>query len=630
MDQNTKKTGLLNCIALLGASVGMLLVSRYVSSSAATMGAVLTGYGLLVSLLSYFHIGLLEREQFEKMEMEELSKSRGSESLFATAGSDTFPARRSREQFERFFIPTCTAFLFLLQVAGAYWPWQKVAEMRPIIASHAGLAMSLLGLMGMILFLLGKYSSGLARLQKLKLLRPSSAYMLLSAYANLAVIAAIAAVLEGIPKVDFIVARVLCVVSGLAAVETLLALVLEGYRVRIQGRETRLLYESRLVGLLGQPEAIITTAAHALDYQFGFKVSDTWFYRFLEKALGWLVLAQFGVLVVSSCFFIVEPGDQALVECFGKPMGVNGVVGPGLHIKPPWPIGWTTNYHTERIQTFLVGAEPEKTETIAWAVGHAKEQDFLVASRESVPVAAAAQAPAAKPPPVSMLAVSIPVHYQITNLATWAYTNEDPVTLLTNIAERAVVQYLASADFDDLMSSGRGAAENALRQTIQDQANVLNLGAHILFVGLEDIHPPTGDKRQKVAEKFEEVIGAAETREAKILTAQGNAISNINHATGESFRLVNTAEADKHGKITNAIATATLFANQELAYSAAPGFQGVYEQQAWLAALVENSADARKYVIATTNVPNITLYNLEDKVREDLGIIENFSSPTNK
>ena len=43
------------------------------------------------------------------------------------------------------------------------------------------------------------------------------------------------------------------------AVETLLALILEIYRVRVQGRDARLLYESRLVGLLGQPEAIITT-----------------------------------------------------------------------------------------------------------------------------------------------------------------------------------------------------------------------------------------------------------------------------------------------------------------------------------------------------------------------------------
>jgi regulator of protease activity HflC (stomatin/prohibitin superfamily) len=234
----------------------------------------------------------------------------------------------------------------------------------------------------------------------------------------------------------------------------------------------------------------------------------------------------------------------------------------------------------------------------------------------------------AQSPPVSLLAVSIPVQYQITNLASWAYINEDPATLLTNIAERAVVQYLATADFNDLMSSGREAASEALRQNIQEQADLLKLGAQISFVGLEDIHPPTGNKQLKVAQKFEDVIGAAETREARILTGQGLAISTNNWATGESFRLTNSAQAEYYGIVTNSAARALLFANQELAYSAAPGFQGVYEQQAWLAALIENSADDRKYIIATTNVPNIPILNLEDKIREDL--IEGLSAPTSK
>src|SRR5580658_7257022 len=193
MDQNTKRTGLLNWLVLLGATIGMLLVSRYVSSAAATMGTILTGFGLLVALLSYFHMGLIEREQFEKMELEELSKSRGSESLFATAGADTFPAKRSREQFERFFSPVFTALLFLLQAAAAYWPWEKLALQPPMIAERATLAMALLGLMGLILFLLGKYSSGLARLQGQRLLRPGAAYLLLGAYACFAVTATIAA-----------------------------------------------------------------------------------------------------------------------------------------------------------------------------------------------------------------------------------------------------------------------------------------------------------------------------------------------------------------------------------------------------------------------------------------------------
>jgi regulator of protease activity HflC (stomatin/prohibitin superfamily) len=623
MDNNIKKIGFINGIVLLGATIGMVLVTRFVSTAAGAMGTVLTGFGLLVALLSYFHMGLVEREQFEKMEIEELSKSRGSQSLFVTAAADTFPARRSREQFERFFCPIFTALLFLLQAAAAYWPWEKLGQMTPIIADRATLAMALLGLMGLILFLLGKYSSGLARLKGQKLLRPGAAYLLLSAYACFAVTATIAAVLAGFPRTDLVVARVLCVVSGLAAAETMMALILEVYRVRVRGREKRLLYESRLVGLLGQPEAIITTAAHAMDYQFGFKVSETWFYRFLEKALGWMLLAQFVALVLSSCFIIIEPGDEALLERFGRPLGEDGVIGPGLHLKLPWPIDQAHVYHTERVQSFIVGAEPEQGQTIAWTVSHAKEQNFLVASRELNAAALPAQSSEGKSPPVNLLSVSIPVQYQITNLATWAYINQDPESLLKGISERAVAHYLASADLDNLMAEGRRAARIALRENIQSEADRLQLGARVLFVGLEDIHPPT-----KVAKIFEKVVGARETRESKILEAKAYEVSTNAWANGESFKRVVVAEADEHSAITNSAARAMLFTNQQLAYSAAPGHNGVYEQHAYLQTLVDNSGDSRKYIIATTNAPNIIIFNLEEKIRKDL--IDQLPAPPSK
>ncbi len=459
----------------------------------------------------------------------------------------------------------------------------------------------------------------------MKLLRPGAAYMLLSAYAALTAVVTIALVWGGAARVDLIVARAMCAISGLAAVETLLALILEGYRVRVQGRETRLLYDSRLVGLLGQPEAIITTAAHALDYQFGFKVSETWFYRFLEKALGWMLLAQLGALVLSSCFVIIEPGDRALLERWGKPLGVDGVIGPGLHVKLPWPIDRTQVFHTERIQTFLVGAEPEMGETIAWATPHAREENFLVASRELNGAAPSNGPVAGKGPPVSLLSVSIPVQYQITNLAAWAYTNEDPIALLTNVAEREVIRYLASANFDSLMSSGRTAATAALRRNIQADVDQLGLGTQITFVGLEDIHPPT-----KVAKIFDEVVGAAQTKQATILKAQAYAVSTNNWAIGESAKRVLASEAQQHGTITNAAAVSNLFADQELAYAAAPGRMGIYEQRAYLEALVDKSKEDRKYIIATTNAPIIPIVDLQDKVRSDLNLIDRLPTPSAK
>jgi regulator of protease activity HflC (stomatin/prohibitin superfamily) len=623
MEQNTKRIGLINWVVLLPAVIAMLLISRYVSSVAGIAGTLLLGFGLLVALLSYFQMGLIEREHFEKLELEELSKSRGSESLFAGAGDDTFPAKRSREIFERYFVPALTALLFVLQATAAYFLWKKAGDMNPIVTDRATLAMSLLGLLGLMLFLLGKYSTGLVRMQGYRLLRPGAAYLLLSAYVCFVVTAAVAANLAGFAKADFIAAKLLGVIIGLTAVETLLGLVMEIYRVRVRGRESRVLYESRLVGLMGQPEAIFTTAKQTLDYQFGFKVSDHWFYQYMEKAFAWMILAQLGILVLSTCAVVVNVGDQALLERFGHPVGKNGVIGPGLHFKLPWPIDQTTNYHTDQVQTFIVGAEPEVRRTIAWKVAHAREENFLVASRENNSIPITNNLALGKSPPVNLLSVSIPVQYQITNLADWAYVNRDPEALLKGVALREVVQYLASADFDDLMSRGRGAASTALHQNLQSAADKLRLGARITFVGLEDIHPP-----QKVAGVFDDVVGAAQTKEAKVLDAQAYTFGTNAWASAESSNRVWAAQADEHRAKVTSQARATLFTNQSLAYAAAPGENGVYEQRAKLETWVTGSRQTRKYVIATSNTPDILIFNLEDKVRRDL--IDELSAPSKK
>ena len=94
MEHNPKRIGLLNWVALLATTLALLWIARFASSAACTMATALSGFGLLVALISYFQMGMVEREHFERLEVEELSKTRGGESLFTTAGDDTFPARR--------------------------------------------------------------------------------------------------------------------------------------------------------------------------------------------------------------------------------------------------------------------------------------------------------------------------------------------------------------------------------------------------------------------------------------------------------------------------------------------------------------------------------------------------------
>jgi regulator of protease activity HflC (stomatin/prohibitin superfamily) len=253
---------------------------------------------------------------------------------------------------------------------------------------------------------------------------------------------------------------------------------------------------------------------------------------------------------------------------------------------------------------------------LLWTRPHNQEENFLVANRETGTVDTN---DTLKAPPVSLITVSIPVQYQIASVLDWAYNNNDPTNLLADLATRETVRYLASADMNDIMSQTRQEAADILRNRIQAAADQQRLGVHIIFVGLQDIHPPT-----KVAADYEKVVGAAETRLATILKAEGEAIRATNLASAQAFTTTNVAEAARQKFEVEAYAQAALFTNQIPADKAAPA---VYRQRAYLQTFASATANARKYVLLVTNTQDVIIFNLEDNIRGDL--LNGLSVPNN-
>ncbi len=617
-EKNTQRIGLLNWIVLLVCALVSELVARQAGSAAGQVGVIFLGLGFLVAVLSYFQMRLEERERLEQMEFDEMLKSKSSAALFASQEAEALPARRAREQFEKYFVPAFTVLLFLAQGSAVYFLWKWLGKAEPPKVALGTLAMALYAVFALVLFLLGKYASGLARLDRQRLLRPGAGYLLLGAFICFVVAVTEAAAWFGFPGVDLQVARSLCVVIGLAALETLINLVLELYRPRVKGAAGRPLYESRLVGLLGQPGGLITTAAQALDYQFGFKVSETWFYKFLEKALAWLILIQLGVLWLSTAFVFVEPHEQALVERFGRPVGEPLAAGP--HLKLPWPLEKVYRYRTSEIQSFTVGAvhseDHEEERTVVWTKKHYEEEfNLLVASREQSIAAAPDSTAPEQAIPVNLLSVSIPVHFVIKDLKDWAYHHADAAQLLERIATREVVRYLVSVDINDIMGNGRLAAAKTLQERIQQSADAFQVGAEIVFVGLHDIHPPVGGGRETVAAAFEAVIGAIQEKEARIYTAEGERADLIPKARAEAVKRIAEAKAEALHKVATAAALASQFTNRLAAYEASPT---VFKQRVYLDTVARAVAPARKYVLVATNTEDIVNLNLEDKLGPEL------------
>ena len=371
-----------------------------------------------------------------------------------------------------------------------------------------------------------------------------------------------------------------------------------------------------LIGLLAQPESLFTTAAQALDYQFGFNVSETWFFQLLQKNIAVLLLAQFAVLLLSTCVVFVDAGEQAVLEHFGKPVGI---LTPGAHLKLPWPVDKIYRYRTDQIQTLDVGytpdAQSENENTILWSVAHTKEDNFLVGNR----------APAMiqndnddddtndtlKAPPVSLITVSIPVQFQITNVLDWAYQNADPTNLLQDLATRAVVHYLAGVDLNDVMSHARLEAAQELQEQIQAAADERKLGAKILFVGLQDIHPPV-DRSRAITKK-----SSARSRRNSPGSSPRRPTPSARMrwpTRSRSRRRMSPTRRAQQLEVS-AYARAALFTNQIPAFEAAPS---VYRQRAYFQAFADATANSRKYVLLVTNTQDVLIFDLEDKIRKDL------------
>ena len=174
---------MVNLIAAVMIFIAAFVVTVFVNSLAGQAASIFLGLGALVAFASWFQMRLEENERLEKLELDELARAKGDSALFDAKESEVFPARRSREQFEKFFVPGFAVLLFLLQAGGAFLLWRWISKTtNGIVDVRAMPSLSLFAIFALLLFLLGRFSVTIVRLGDFRLLRPSSSFLLAGAY----------------------------------------------------------------------------------------------------------------------------------------------------------------------------------------------------------------------------------------------------------------------------------------------------------------------------------------------------------------------------------------------------------------------------------------------------------------
>ncbi len=637
----------------------------------------------LVLAVQFHQRSLAEQE---KLDMSQLAKERSSATIFQKGeqGALFAAAQRRLEVLEKWFIPLFATLIAVYEIGIGLYQLKGLGAAREAHTQQPLVCAIVATAIAFISFLMSRYATGMSAELKWKPLRAGGSFFLGAALLSFVLAIGLALAHFQIFALLTVVGYVVPLLLAVLGVETSLNLVLDVYRPRLKGQYSRAAFDSRLLGIINEPGGIFRSVAAAIDYQFGFKVSQTWFYKLLEKAIVPLILFSAGTLYLASCIVVISPTEEAVVERFGSPVARGGQVrriGPGFHVKLPWPIDIAYRHPTQEVMDLYIGYVPRtdpKTGTIIpepllWGKTHYEvEHDLLVPTEYTADQTG--QGLADRAVPVSLVKANIPVQYRISDLYAYVYNHSDPRTLLEDICYRELARFAASARVEveegtlgpgqvsmSLLGAGRTQAKDILTRRIQQAANEQNLGIEVVFVGLQGVHPPP-----EVAPNYQAVIGAVQKRQAKVLEAEAarnKALSTLvgsvaradklaelaaqyqdackqgraedikrlgeqfdaafNEARGEIYRILSEAQSYKYAKATLAKATGARFAGQVQAYRAAPE---IYKCEQRSAALEEGLANTRKYVVgADPNGRQVIIVDLQEKLPTnllDIGALE--------
>jgi len=661
---------LIGLVIQLVLALAFGLTGYYTQDPPLTDAAILGFVGVLVWLSLAILFDQHRRERVEAMEAQALTESGGaSSSVFESAG-DELRVQAGRLRFMvKFMLPAVSLVVGLsLGVSGVLRLGGASAYSEALLTNQreGSTATLFVGLVtGFIGFIFARYASGMSKQGIWAPLRGGAGFAVaMSLFGVYTAIAHFVRIAE--PDVllrwqPVIFSAALIVIGG----EILLNLLVDLYRPRKKGDPIRPAFDSRLMAFVAAPDRVAESVSEAINYQFGFDVASTWFYRLISKWLATLAAAAVIVLWALSSLVIIEPDQEALLLRNGR---LERTLGPGLHLTAPWP--WDQVVVPESVIEETLGEATYVSSTtgarrldlgttphdgsggpILWTEEHATVERFnLVRSGDTGPGSSGNDR--------ALVAVEVPMIFAVEDVA--AYERLAPALererLLRAVGRRVVMLYFSEKTVDEVLGASRSQMEADLRRRLEAEYAAMNpgpdgeprgAGIRILTIGVEGVHPP-----QQTAEAFENVVNAqqlragrlelARTRAIEALTGvvggtelSGRIVSEIDELTrlnrsgaddeaiirqeqvvsglileagGEAAEALLAAGADRWIRHMGARAASDAYEGQLASYRANPL---LYKTGAWVNSLVDAMTESRVYIVTDDNIK--TRIELQDR-----------------
>jgi membrane protease subunit HflK len=314
------------------------------------------------------------------------------------------------------------------------------------------------------------------------------------------------------------------------------------------------------------------------------KWSDAW--RKGKKVLVYPILLIVAVVILRP-WYIVGPQEAGVLVTFGAH---TATVGPGFHLKWPWPI---QTVHTPEVNVV------KRIEIGFRTVG---DNDYISFNTDREMLMEAQSLTGDE----NIVNVAFIVQYKIRDAHDYLFVIRDGDGTLRDIAEASMRLVIGDNCVDAALTTGKLEMQERARILIQEMCDRYNCGLQIIAVQLMDVQPPA-----QVSAAFRDVATAREDRSAYINEAEGYRNEEIPTALADSVTMVNGAMGYRAQRINLALGESGRFLAVAEEYRKEPE---VTAARLHLEALRQVLSSARLTVV-DENAGALTHYGLEGGVQ---------------
>ena len=203
----------------------------------------------------------------------------------------------------------------------------------------------------------------------------------------------------------------------------------------------------------------------------------------VKLIIGAIVLVIFAILFFNS-FYTVTDQEQAVVLTFGK---VTSIESAGIHFKLPYPIQSVIKVPVQMTQKLELGYRDQ---------GNGR---YVTVDEESKMITG----------DFHIVKIDFFIEWKVSDPKKYLFNSEDPKNILRDSSLSAARSVVGSSTIDDVLTSGKIAIENEIKEKLIASLDAYDIGIQVLDVKIQDSEPPT----EEVKQAFKNVENAKQSKE---------------------------------------------------------------------------------------------------------------------